>query len=119
MFRSHRHSFGRTHTVVLGLLAAGLLSTSVGAAAAPDRFVLAVESGADAGTRLLGRITPGVPGAASPETRHCFAEALTLIAGRSGCDGASADFATQAAPGTGDLAFTQGHTDVPQPLRRR
>jgi hypothetical protein len=127
MFRSHRHSFGRAHTVVLTLLAAGLLSTSVGAAAAPDRFVLpAVSAGRSASvpgaaphasTRLLGRITHRLPTPGGPDTRRCLADALTRIAGRSGCEGASEDLAPQAAFGTDDPAATQGHRDVPHPQR--
>lgn len=125
MFRSHRHSFGRTHTVTLGILAAGLLSTSVRAAAAPDHFVIPANttdrsasepSGApQPGTRLLGRITHGVPGPGSPDNRHCFADARVLIAGRSGCDGATEDLARQAALGGTNLAATRRHRDVPHP----
>jgi hypothetical protein len=126
MFRSHRHSFGRTHTA-LGLLLAGLLSTSVEAAAAPDPFVMAdgsartasgMSDAADtAATRLLGRLTQGVPGPGGVETPHCAPEALTLIARRSVCEGASEELAPQSAFGPADHAVTQGHRDVPHRQR--
>lgn len=127
MFRSHPRSFGRTHTAALGLFVAGLLSTSVEAAAAPDLFVLTAHGDArsasapggaadSAATRLLGRLARGAPGAGGVQTRHCVAEALTLIAGRSACDGSSEELAPQAF-GPGNRPFTQGHRDVPHPQR--
>jgi len=127
MFRSHRHSFGRTHTVTWGILAAALLSTSVEAAAAPDPFVLAygnrsgtsaLSGAADAPTtRLLGRLAHGLPDPGAPQSKRCFAQALTLIAGRSLCDGAAEELAPQAGCGLADRAVTQGHRDVPHPQR--
>jgi hypothetical protein len=127
MFRSHRHSFGRTHTA-LGLLVAVLLSTSVEAAAAPDHFVSMADSGAGgasessvtdaAATRLLGRLAHRVPGPGGVDATHCVAEALTLIAGRLACGDASEEPAPSAfAPD--DLAATQGHRDVPHPQHRQ
>lgn len=125
MFRSHRHSFGRTHTA-LGLLVAALLGTSVEAAAAPDPFLSMADSGsggtsqwsatAAAATRLLGRLAPGATRPRGADAAHCVAQALTLIAGRFACDGVGEDSAPSAfAPD--NLAATQGHRDVPHPQR--
>jgi hypothetical protein len=102
MFSRHRHSTGRTHTVTSGILAAGLLSTSVQAADAPDPFVLvAYSSHADgappaggdfsAATRALSQAADGTQlDAAAVATNRCVAYAMTrqLAAARVACDAA-------------------------------
>jgi hypothetical protein len=101
MFRSHRDSAGNTHTVALGILA-GLLSTSVTAADAPDSFVLVAYSDRAGGshlsegdyrgaTQLLRKVPSGVlldPAAVA--SNRCVAYAMTqqLAAARSACDSA-------------------------------
>jgi hypothetical protein len=102
MFRRHRHTAGRPHTGTLGFLAAGLLSTSVQAADAPDPFMLVAYSNRSGGRDLAGGDFAGAtralargPGAAqldpaALETNRCVAYAMTqqLTRARAACDAA-------------------------------
>jgi hypothetical protein len=101
MFRRHRHTTGRTHTVTLGILAAGLLSTSVHAADAPGPFVLVAYSNRTGGHALAGGDYSGATralhgfdaGAADPAalaTNRCVAYAMTqqLRMALAACDAA-------------------------------
>jgi hypothetical protein len=102
MFRPHRHTTGRTHTVTLGILAAGLLSTSVQAADAPDPFMLVAYSNRTGGRDLAGGDYAGATRAlvhgsgaaqldpAALETNRCVAYAMTqqFTTARAACDAA-------------------------------